>query len=473
MNLGGAVDPHSQPNTSTTSDMPVVPPQLQSGHHIHRPAHMHQPGMPPPQASGLLLRAEKPYPRTPKCARCRNHGVVSALKGHKRYCRWRDCICAKCTLIAERQRVMAAQVALRRQQAQEENEAKELGLYYETTDGAIYAMNGIAVQTHKGFDPYRNQPEVSGDQKRARLEIIRAPASPSSANSASAHSPTGLPPLDHRASPDTRSPRSVSAGTMSPTKSLSPISSPRIESAEQSEPARPGFNMPTGSGLDFDSGDQRRVNLLAPSSTTTSAAAALASSVAGSSGQGGGKGNAQRPPIEVLCRLFPTQKRAVLELMLQGCDGDVVQAIEQLLNCQREGSPTKSTISATTTTDSVNYPPSTTTVPPVAEPPCIAHRPYLSTTPACTAGLKSAFSPLTASHEKTLSQPPATHSGLPPMRLAYPSYPRGITFWNPYTSAMIPAAFSVQQPTDCHFNGLLGARKDTPRPNGAFGGGSP
>ncbi|XP_078414248.1 doublesex- and mab-3-related transcription factor 3a isoform X1 [Cetorhinus maximus] len=264
-------------------------------------------GSPYMYMAGPVSQPRPPLQRTPKCARCRNHGVLSWLKGHKRYCRFKDCTCEKCILIIERQRVMAAQVALRRQQANE--------CIGSLIPDSIRAVQGLAAAP--GPAESRHTP-AKGGETALRWEQEQ----PDSNQQARAD--INAERLDSQIADETVETYSdkESGQTNSPDlakdKNCYTAESPEMTVIDEERfPVEKNGNgletVPESSKFNLDQNQLLMEGL----SGTVSIPFSL-------------KGN--RPPIEVLKKIFPNHKATVLELILKGCGGDLVGAIEILLS---------------------------------------------------------------------------------------------------------------------------------------------
>ncbi|XP_066500605.1 doublesex- and mab-3-related transcription factor A2 isoform X1 [Hoplias malabaricus] len=417
-------------------EMPSAPPSSQ--------VHPSATSMPVSVAGGLLrgppllLRAAEKYPRTPKCARCRNHGVVSALKGHKRYCRWKDCMCAKCTLIAERQRVMAAQVALRRQQAQEENEARELQLLYGTAEGlALAAANGIIPPRHsyEVFGPVSS--DTSTDSNVQKFELFPKSSQPPAAKPAAADS-------DHAASMSSPDARHCSGpdSENGDVDGESLVNSPAAKASKECEDTPASVSPLSDSGSAGSGSCASEPEAEAEPERAAAAARHM---------------NA----IDILTRVFPAHKRSVLELVLQGCGKDVVQAIEQILNNGGHGAkapdePWAHERALSSAQAPLSSPSSSSSS---SSSSAAGPRPLL--TGAIPLSSRSAFSPLqphgAAAHfgPESGAYPLGAPLGLSPLRLAYSAHGRGLAFMSPYTGTGLMPALGFRPPVDYAFTDLI------------------
>ncbi|XP_027205869.2 uncharacterized protein LOC113799446 [Dermatophagoides pteronyssinus] len=243
--------------------------------------------------------------RKPKCARCRNHGMISWLKGHKRHCHFKDCRCAKCNLIAERQRIMAAQVALKRRQAAED--AIAIGLRAMATGAP--SVNG-----------YLPQGPIFG------LEITEPETKRSK------YCQDSTPPPENKESEIAATVSIVSKPCVEKNKQPSPTITSKgngKRTAIKGQSGKSGYARCSKSDSIIGQQDElMTTGIVTPVNRAKLLDANLALLTDAAEDYRSGRAS----PLSTLTRLFPEQKRQVIELVWQATEQSMIKSIEHFLS---------------------------------------------------------------------------------------------------------------------------------------------
>lgn len=152
-----------------------------------------------------------------------------------------------------------------------------------------------------------------------------------------------------------------------------------------------------------------------------------------------------RDPLDILTRIFPSYRRSRLEGILRFCKGDVVQAIEQVLNGKEHRPDTRDLASSAELANTAFQ---------------RASNFSLGGIGFGTLGNKSAFSPLQTTSASyggdadLYSLNPRL--GINPLRLAYSSPGRGLSgFMSPYLTPGLVPALPFRPALDYAFSGMI------------------
>lgn len=288
---------------------------------------------------------------------------------------------------------MAAQVALRRQQAQEENEARELRMMY--PGAGLIGESGVpqgsavgptiqvpAAHNSPGFEVFATENQKD-DHKLNKFPVYnRFIGQPMFAP----HSSQLTTPHEREMSPNQEHAASLSDG--------SPSTSPRFDhSSERSDSPHRFSSSDPESGNEMDK----------PAA-------------------------AERDPTDIMAKIFPHQKRDMLESTVRTCKGDIVKSIELILSSKENNIDSESG----------------TLRPPVGLPVALS-----------AVGNKSAFSavhmpPTAAGGDSMYGLGPRLSMG--PLRLAYSSANgAGVAgFMSPYVTSGLMPMFPLRPPLDSY-----------------------